>query len=124
MDAVSARRGPLTDELKAQLESCADPHELEDLYAPYRRRRTKATLAKERGLAPLAEFLRAQTPADAGIAATVATFVSPERGVATPELADSTRPLADAAQAMVGEWGAAVILNSVCRIKPCRVTMR
>ena len=48
--------GALTDELRAQIERCTDTRELEDLYLPYRpKRRTRATVAKEAGLEPLAD---------------------------------------------------------------------
>jgi uncharacterized protein len=46
----------LTPELKNRIENCYDPVELEDIYLPYKpKRRTKATIARERGLEPLAE---------------------------------------------------------------------
>ena len=49
-------RGKLTEELKASIENCVISSELEDLYLPYRpKRRTKATVAKEAGLEPLAD---------------------------------------------------------------------
>jgi protein Tex len=57
-------QGKLTDALKAQIEAAASMTELEDLYLPYRpKRRTRATMAKERGLEPLAQSLWAQDPA-------------------------------------------------------------
>ena len=49
-------QGKLTEELKALIENCVISSELEDLYLPYRpKRRTKATVAKEAGLEPLAD---------------------------------------------------------------------
>src|ERR1700761_9157362 len=51
-----AEQGKLTDELKARIVATLDRSELEDLYLPYRpKRRTKATIARERGLEPLAD---------------------------------------------------------------------
>ncbi len=51
-------QGKLTDELKAQILSAATLVEVEDLYRPYRpKRRTRATIAKEKGLEPLAELI-------------------------------------------------------------------
>ena len=48
--------GSLTDDLKQKIDNCVDSKELEDLYLPYRpKRRTKATIAKEAGLEPLAD---------------------------------------------------------------------
>ncbi len=49
-------QGKLTDELKSMIENCLVSSELEDLYLPYRpKRRTRATVAKEKGLEPLAD---------------------------------------------------------------------
>ena len=48
--------GALTDDLKSRIEVCVDARELEDLYLPFRpKRRTRATVAKEAGLEPLAD---------------------------------------------------------------------
>ena len=48
--------GALTDELKKKVEDCVESRELEDLYLPYKpKRRTRATVAKEAGLQPLAD---------------------------------------------------------------------
>src|ERR1700739_3388349 len=59
--ASIAEQGKLTDELKARIEATLDKSELEDLYLPYRpKRRTKATIAREKGLEPLAQYLWAQ----------------------------------------------------------------
>ena len=49
-------QGKLTDYLKERIEKCLDPQELEDIYLPYKpKRKTRAVVAKERGLEPLAE---------------------------------------------------------------------
>ena len=54
-------RGLLTDELRAKVEACETLARLEDVYLPYRpKRRTRAQVARERGLAPLAADLLAQ----------------------------------------------------------------
>ncbi|MCM0589173.1 MAG: Tex family protein [Gloeotrichia echinulata IR180] len=54
-----ATQGKLTDELQGKIASCLQKTELEDLYLPYRqKRRTRATIARERGLEPLAEFIK------------------------------------------------------------------
>src|SRR3954454_11272726 len=51
-------QGKLTDELKAQIEGVMEKSALEDLYLPYRpKRRTKAMIAREKGLEPLADHL-------------------------------------------------------------------
>ena len=76
-------RGLLTEDLKAALEGAASKARLEDLYLPFRpKRRTRALIAQERGLAPLADrLLEAASggrPFDPGEAE---TFVDPEKGV-------------------------------------------
>ena len=55
-----SEQGKLTDVLQAKIESCLQKTELEDLYLPYRpKRRTKAAIAREKGLEPLAEAIKA-----------------------------------------------------------------
>ncbi|WP_059171500.1 Tex family protein [Bacillus sp. FJAT-27445] len=55
-----SEQGKLTDELAKQIEKATKLQELEDLYRPYKqKRRTKATVAKEKGLEPLADWLLA-----------------------------------------------------------------
>ena len=52
------KQGKLTDELKSKIASTFDKNLLEDLYLPYKqKRKSKATLAKEAGLEPLAEWI-------------------------------------------------------------------
>jgi uncharacterized protein len=54
-----ADQGKLTDTLKAKIEACTQKTELEDLYLPYRpKRRTRAAIAREKGLEPLAEAIK------------------------------------------------------------------
>jgi uncharacterized protein len=56
-------QGKLTDELKARIEASLEKSEIEDLYLPFKpKRRTKATIAREKGYAPLADYLWAQQP--------------------------------------------------------------
>ena len=77
-------QGKLTDELAAAIDSAKTLAEVEDLYRPYKqKRRTRATVAREKGLEPLAQLLYAQErscprPEDAA-----ADFVDPEKGVET-----------------------------------------
>ena len=55
---VIADAGALTDELRGRIEACVSATELEDLYLPWRpKRRTRATVARELGLEPLADLL-------------------------------------------------------------------
>jgi len=75
-------QGKLTDELKAKILSCTTKTALEDLYLPYKpKRRTRAMIAREKGLEPLAAMIAEQgaTSPDADAAA----FVNEEKGVAT-----------------------------------------
>ena len=84
--ASIAEQGKLTDELKARIEATLDKSELEDLYLPYRpKRRTKATMAREKGLEPLALYLWAQEPADDPLETLAAGFVNAEKGVNSVE---------------------------------------
>ncbi len=54
-------QGKLTDELKKRIEGCWDATELEDIYLPYKpKRRTRAQVAREAGLEPLAQFILLQ----------------------------------------------------------------
>ncbi|PZV18984.1 MAG: RNA-binding transcriptional accessory protein [Pseudanabaena sp.] len=54
-----ADQGKLTDALRAKIETCTQKTELEDLYLPYRpKRRTRAAIAREKGLEPLAEAIK------------------------------------------------------------------
>lgn len=63
--ATIEEQGKLTPELKKRIDDCFDSVELEDIYLPYRpKRRTKATIAKERGLEPLAAVIMAQQSCD------------------------------------------------------------
>lgn len=78
-------QGKLTPELKERIEKTLEKSELEDLYLPYKpKRRTKATIAREKGLEPLALYLWTQEPAELPLDAFAATFVNAEKGVNTP----------------------------------------
>jgi uncharacterized protein len=92
-------QGKLSDELREQILACFNKVELEDLYLPYRpKRQTKASVAIERGLEPLARFLWEQQPGDQSIPELAARFVDPEKGVANVEEA-----LAGAGH-IIAEW--------------------
>jgi len=81
-----AEQGKLTDELKARIEQCVDKSELEDLYLPYKpKRRTKATIAREKGLGPIADYLLAQKGTEVSLLDLASTFLSEERRVANVE---------------------------------------
>ena len=75
-------QGKLTPELKAKIEAAETLVALEDLYLPYRpKRRTRALIAKEKGLEPLADLLAGQALEGTAVEAARA-FVSEEKGVA------------------------------------------
>ncbi|ACF14477.1 RNA binding S1 domain protein [Chloroherpeton thalassium ATCC 35110] len=82
-------QGKLTDELKEKIENCLGKTELEDLYLPYKpKKRTKATIAKEKGLEPLAEFihsLNTAAPAEGNFMEEAAKYISEEKEVKTAE---------------------------------------
>jgi uncharacterized protein len=82
-----ASQGKLTDELKAKIESCFQKNELEDLYLPYRpKRRTRATVAREKGLEPLAELIKSlntPTAKPVSLEAEAANYIDEEKGVKT-----------------------------------------
>ena len=75
--ASVAEQGKLTPELKARIEAAMEKTELEDLYLPFKpKRRTKASIAREKGLEPLAQFLWDQT-GTTPVAELAATFGLP-----------------------------------------------
>jgi uncharacterized protein len=75
-------QGKLTPELDAQLTAVTTKQALEDLYLPYKpKRRTRATIARERGLEPLADALWDGTLDDASARDAAASYVSAEREV-------------------------------------------
>ena len=77
-------QGKLTDELRTQLQNATTLQAVEDLYLPYKpKRRTRATIARERGLEPLAERILAQENSKEDILIIAAAFLSEE--VPTPE---------------------------------------
>ena len=79
-------QGKLTDELKARIDQTLDKSELEDLYLPYKpKRRTKAMIAREKGLGPLADYLWNQEPTGTPLEAFAGSFVDAEKGVDSAE---------------------------------------
>ncbi|MGW1885023.1 Tex family protein [Streptomyces sp. NPDC001970] len=79
-------QGKLTDELEAQIRGAETKARLEDVYLPFKpKRRTKAQIAREAGLEPLAEGLLGD-PSVEPLAASAA-FVDPDKGVADPAAA-------------------------------------
>lgn len=77
-----AEQGKLTPELEAQIREAAKLQEVEDLYRPYKqKKRTRAMIAKERGLEPLADLIWAQGAETGLISEWVGPFINPDLGV-------------------------------------------
>src|SRR5215475_9758930 len=91
-------QGKLSPELQARIEGAMEKTELEDLYLPYKpKRRTKASIAREKGLEPLAQFLwDQQDPTPLGEFA--ARFVDSDKGVA------SAKEALEGARHIIAEW--------------------
>ena len=85
----------LTPELQQKIEQCLDPNELEDIYLPYKpKRRTRATIAREKGLEPLAKIVMKQ-------------FENDPEGRASRFLSDEVPTVEDAlagARDIIAEW--------------------
>ena len=79
-------QGALTEELAAAIDAAATLTELDDLYRPYKKKKkTRATVAKEKGLAPLAELLYEQSPDCTEPLEAAKDYVNQELGVETAE---------------------------------------
>ncbi|HOM02843.1 MAG TPA: Tex family protein [Acetivibrio sp.] len=79
-------QGKLTEEITASLEKAASLREVEDIYRPFRpKRRTRATIAKEKGLEPLAQILMAQELKTGSIEDIAKPFINPEKEVNSTE---------------------------------------
>jgi protein Tex len=90
-------RGQLTEQLKDDILAAESMTSLEDIYLPYRpKRRTKATIAREKGLEPLAVRIFSQEEMDPTVEAV--GFVDQEKGVASPEEALA------GARDIIAEW--------------------
>ncbi|MFC1606371.1 Tex family protein [Candidatus Latescibacterota bacterium] len=95
----------LTDELRDKLFAAESMTELEDIYLPFKpKRRTRATIAREKGLEPLAELIFEQGPIDPEEEARA--FIDPEKEVATIEDALA------GARDIIAEW---ISENQLCR---------
>lgn len=79
---IIEEQGNLTPEIEAAIDACTKLTEVEDIYRPFRpKRKTRATVAKAKGLEPLAERLRAQNPEDTDILKIAEEFINAELGV-------------------------------------------
>ncbi|MGG7221311.1 Tex family protein [Bacillus sp. ATD] len=80
-----AEQDKLTDDLKRKIEQSVKLQEVEDLYRPYKqKRKTKATVAKSKGLEPLADYILT-LPQDDRLAKTAEQYISEEKEVFTRE---------------------------------------
>jgi protein Tex len=94
------QQGQLTDELRRQIETCQDKQQLEDLYLPFKpKRRTRATIARERGLEPLAKILLKQERLNLPRSEILRPYVSAERDVP-----DEAAALAGACDIVAEHW--------------------
>jgi uncharacterized protein len=95
-----AEQGALTDSLRREIEGCRDLRTLEDLYLPFKpKRRTRATIARERGLQPLADLIATQQKLDRPKHEVLGRFVDPQRDVPDRESA-----LAGALDIIAEQW--------------------
>ncbi len=106
--AEIAQQGKLTPALKTQIAGCQKKTELEDLYLPYRpKRRTRAAIAREKGLEPLAQFIQSlnqpkvKLPAHFSLEAKAAEFLNPAQGIATT--ADALKGASDILSEAIAE---------------------
>ncbi|KPP95135.1 MAG: transcriptional accessory factor YhgF [Bacteroidetes bacterium HLUCCA01] len=94
-----SEQGKLTDELEKAIRACTDLKTLEDLYLPYKpKRKTRASMAREKGLEPLAEMILNQEVTRGNPADIAAGFIDPEKGVETADQA------LQGAKDIVAEW--------------------
>ena len=79
-------QGKLTGELEQAIRDAVKLQELEDIYRPYRqKRRTRATVAKEKGLEPLAQLIIEETITEGNWRDYASKYINPEQEVHTPE---------------------------------------
>ncbi len=94
--------GLLNDELTEQINAAATLAEIEDIYRPYRpKRRTRATIAKEKGLGPLAEILFAQAKDAENIQSLAEKYISEENDVLSAD--DALQGASDIAAEMISD---------------------
>lgn len=84
--ALITAQEKMTDEISASLDAAATMTEIEDIYRPFRpKRKTRASVAKEKGLEPLADAIFAQEADSASPAELAEAYISEEKGVASAE---------------------------------------
>jgi uncharacterized protein len=109
--ATVAEQGKLTPELEAKIRETVDKNELEDLYLPYKpKRTTRASKAREAGLEPLARWLVELTDPAADLAAAASGFLNPDKGIETAEQA-----LQGASDILAEDWSDAAEARKALR---------
>lgn len=99
LDSIE-KQDKLTDELRKRIEGCWDATELEDIYLPYKqKRRTRAQVAREAGLEPMADWLLRQFPDP--VLRKANNFLNKEKGIETAE--DAVRGAMDIIAERVSE---------------------
>ncbi len=107
-------QGKLTPELQAKIEKTFDKSELEDLYLPYKpKRKTKASVAREKGFEPLAIYMLEQVPNGQSLADFAATFGDPSEALEgarhiVSEMVAENADYRKAVRTMMGEKGIVV----------------
>ena len=95
-----SEQGLLTDSLRSQIQSCGDLRTLEAIYLPYKpKRRTRATVAREQGLQPLADLLLRQEKLQQSKQATLQPYVDPAK-----EVPDTQTALQGALDIIAEQW--------------------
>ena len=113
-------QGKLTDELRAKIEDCQQKAALEDLYQPYKpKRRTRAMIAKEKGLEPLADALWEGRSDDAAVQAASADDLQGARDILAERIADMAEVRGLVRQAFATK---AVVKSEVVTPKPTEPT--
>ncbi|MDV6030285.1 MAG: RNA-binding transcriptional accessory protein [Phycisphaera sp. RhM] len=94
------QQGQLTDALRKQIEQCVDLRTLEAIYLPFKpKRRTRATIARERGLQPLADLILSQKKLNRSKQDVLNDFVAPDN-----EVPDGQSALAGAMDIIAEQW--------------------
>ncbi|NLX96075.1 MAG: RNA-binding transcriptional accessory protein [Rhodopirellula sp.] len=106
-----AEQGKLDDALRKRIVACRDKKELEEIYLPYKpKRRTRATIARQRGLEPLADVLRRQVNPGGSREDVLRPYIDPAQDVPDGETA-----LRGACDILAEEWADDAEIRAVAR---------
>ena len=106
-----AEQGKLDAALREKILACREKKELEELYLPYKpKRRTRAAIARERGLEPLASLLKRQVNPGGSRAEVLRPYISPDR-----EVPDAEAALHGACDILAEEWADDAAVRGVVR---------